>query len=70
MPIVPEPDDVSLDALALEGPHEPPDEEVLEAVRDGLEKVHVPPPKPFFGIPRQRSRPSRSPLSVRRRRKV
>ena len=68
MTTLPEPDEAARAARALAGPVDPPDEEVLEAVHDGLVKVPVPPKKPFLGVPRQYSRPARSPLSPRRRR--
>lgn len=48
---------------------EAPDEEVLEAVREGLSRVHVPPPPPFRGIPRQRSRLANRPHTPLRRRR-
>ncbi|MHB1490151.1 hypothetical protein GALL_406260 [mine drainage metagenome] len=67
MTSIPEPDDVALAARALEGPLEPPNEEVLEAVREGLDRVPVPPPSPFFGIPRQWTRPRRLRAPLRRR---
>jgi hypothetical protein len=67
MTSIPEPDDVAMAARALEGPLEPPNEEVLEAVREGLDRVPVPPPTPFFDIPSEWTCPHRLRTPLRRR---
>jgi hypothetical protein len=68
MTSLPEPDEVDRAARVLKGPLVPPDEEILEAVHDGLVLVPAPPINQTIGIPRQRSERAHPALRARRHR--